>query len=212
MAEPFTEHRVRVRVFIDFWNFQLSLNSLSANGPFKADWRALGKVLAESAAAVVDEQAQTVYQGMDVYGSYGDGAADARLRIWAESWLARLPGVHVEMRPRRKVRRGPVCPSCRREVSNCPFCQADMRGSEEKGVDTRITTAMISLAWIDNYDVAVLVSSDRDFVPVVEFLETKGKKVVHGAFPPSAAELTRKCWASIDIPAIQERFRRTVGS
>ena len=72
-----------------------------------------------------------------------------------------------------------------------------------------ITTAMISLAWIDNYDVAVLASSDRDFVPVVEFLEAKGKKIVHGAFPPAASELTRQCWASINIPAIQERFRRS---
>ena len=148
------------------------------------------------------------YQGMDVYGSYGEGEADARLRNWAESWLARQPGVHVEMQPRRKVRKGPVCPSCHRVVSTCPICEADMRGSEEKGVDTRLTTAMISLAWIDNYDVAVLVSSDRDFVPVVEFLETKGKKVVHGAFPPAAAELTRKCWASIVIPDIQDRFQR----
>ena len=85
-----------------------------------------------------------------------------------------------------------------------------MRGSEEKGVDTRLTTAMISLAWVDNYDVAVLVSSDRDFVPVVEFLETKGKKVVHGAFPPAAAELTQKCWASINIPNIRERFQRSM--
>ena len=42
--------------------------------------------------------------------------------------------------------------------------QAEMRGTEEKGVDTHIATAMISLAWIDNYDVAVLVSSDRDFI------------------------------------------------
>ena len=71
---------------------------------------------------------------------------------------------------------------------------------------------MISLAWIDNYDVALLVSSDRDFVPVVEFLETRGKKVVHGAFPPAAAELTRKCWGHIDVPAIRERFRRATSS
>ena len=86
--------------------------------------------------------------------------------------------------------------------------QADMRGTEEKGVDTHIATAMISLAWIDNYDVAVLVSSDRDFIPVVEFLETRGIKVVHGAFPPAASDLTRKCWGSVAIPDIQERFRR----
>ena len=79
---------------------------------------------------------------------------------------------------------------------------------KKKGVDTHIATAMISLAWIDNYDVAVLVSSDRDFIPVVEFLETRGIKVVHGAFPPAASDLTRKCWGSIAIPDIQERLRR----
>ena len=66
-----------------------------------------------------------------------------------------------------------------------------------KGVDTHIATAMISLAWIDNYDVSV-----------VELLETRGIKVVHGAFPPAASDLTRKCWGSVAIPDIQERFRR----
>ena len=69
-----------------------------------------------------------------------------------------------------------------------------MRGTEEKGVDVRLATDMISLAWVDNYDVAVLVSSDRDFVPVAEFLETKGIKVIHGAFPPRGAQLTARCW------------------
>ena len=49
-----------------------------------------------------------------------------------------------------------------------------MRGTEEKGVDTAIATDMMRLAWDSNYDVAVLVSSDRDFIPVVQSLETKG--------------------------------------
>ena len=190
VTEPSAEHRVRVRVFVDFWNFQLSLNSLpGGEGRFEADWRVLGGILARAGLAVVDERAGIAYQGMNVYGSYGEGAPDLRLRKWAENTLSTFPGVHVEMLPRRKVRSGPVCPACRATVLNCPSCDADMRGTEEKGIDTRITTAMISLAWVDNYDVALLVSSDRDFVPVVEFLGTKGVKVVHGAFPPSAAEL-----------------------
>ena len=209
MSEPSTEHRVRVRVFVDFWNFQLSLNSLPGErGRFNADWRVLGGILARAALAVVDDRAVIAYQGMDVYGSYGEGAPDVRLRMWAETALSTFPGVHVEMLARRRVRSGPMCPSCRKTILNCPSCDADMRGTEEKGIDTRITTAMISLAWVDNYDVALLLSSDRDFVPVVEFLGTKGVKVIHGAFPPSAAELTRKCWGSIDIPALRERFRR----
>ena len=82
-----------------------------------------------------------------------------------------------------------------------------MRGTEEKGVDVRRETAMISLAWADNYDIAVLVSSDRDFVPVAEFLETKGIKVIHGTFPPKGAQLTKKCWGSIVVADLREGFR-----
>ena len=82
-----------------------------------------------------------------------------------------------------------------------------MRGTEEKGVDVRMATDMISLAWVDNYDIAVLVSSDRDFVPVAEFLQTRGIKVIHGAFPPKGAQLTRKCWGSINIVSLRNGFR-----
>ena len=87
-----------------------------------------------------------------------------------------------------------------------------MRGTEEKGVDTRIVTDMISLAWEGAYDVAVLVSADRDFVPVVEFLHTKGIKVIHAAFPPRGAVLSQKCWGTISLPALKERFRRVVAA
>lgn len=70
-----------------------------------------------------------------------------------------------------------------------------------------MATGMISLAWADNYDIAVLVSSDKDFVPVAEFLQAKGIKVIHGAFPPKGAQLTRKCWASINVAGLREQFR-----
>ena len=58
-----------------------------------------------------------------------------------------------------------------------------MQGTEEKGVDVRIATDMIRLAWVDNYDIAVLVTSDKDLIPAVEFLKTRGIKVIHGSFP-----------------------------
>lgn len=67
---------------------------------------------------------------------------------------------------------------------------------------------MIRLAWAANYDIAVLVSSDRDFVPVAEFLETRGIKVIHAAFPPKGAQLTARCWGSLSVPALRGAFRR----
>ena len=77
-----------------------------------------------------------------------------------------------------------------------------------RGVDTRIATDMISLAWDSNYDVAVLVSSDRDFVPVAEFLGKRGVIVIRGAFPPSASELSQACWGNLNIPDLRHAFQR----
>jgi uncharacterized LabA/DUF88 family protein len=146
---------------------------------------------------------------MNIYGSYDDRSGkDAGLKKWALTVLDTFPGVQVSMVQRQKKRSGPKCPKCHEVVDNCPACGSDMRGTEEKGVDTRIVTDMISLAWEQSYDVAVLVSADRDFVPVAEYLQTKGVKVIHGAFPPNGAFLTQKCWGSISMPGLREQFRR----
>lgn len=95
----------------------------------------------------------------------------------------------------------------RPSMDGCPACGVDMRGTEEKGVDTRIAADLISMAWDGSYNVAALVSSDRDFVPVVKFLQNRSIKIVHGAFPPIAAELSQECWARIAIPDLREQFR-----
>ncbi len=83
-----------------------------------------------------------------------------------------------------------------------------MRGTEEKGVDTRIVTDMMSLAWADGYNVALLISADRDFVPVAEELQKRGIKVIHGRFGVKGMELSKKCWASIDIASLMPKFER----
>ncbi len=148
---------------------------------------------------------------MHVYGSFDPAKSnDAKLRNWFTNTLDKMPGVHVVLLERQKKKGYAKCPDCQEEAKKCPKCGHDMRGTEEKGVDTRIVTDMISLAWSNSYDVAVLVSADRDFVPVAEFLQSKGIKVVHGAFPPKGSHLSQKCWASIKLPKLMKRFQRGV--
>jgi uncharacterized LabA/DUF88 family protein len=69
----------------------------------------------------------------------------------------------------------------------------------EKGIDTAIVTDMITLALEGAWHVSVLVSADRDFIPAVRYLVTKGYKVFHAGFPPRGMDLAGACWASIDI-------------
>ncbi len=205
---PVQAPRNRVRVFVDFWNYTLSMQN--ADSAFRTDWARLGPVLARAAAKVVDAATASEYQGLNFYGSHDPTSeADRRLHRWATTVVDTFPGVSVSIVPRQRKRSPPVCPTCHSAIAQCPACGAGMRGTEEKGVDVRMATDMISLAWADNYDIAVLVSSDRDFVPVAEFLETRGIKVIHGAFPPRGAQLTARCWGSVNVARLREEFRFT---
>lgn len=57
------------------------------------------------------------------------------------------------------------------------------RGQRAKGVDIALTKDMLVNAFYNNYDVAVLVSGDGDYVPVVEELKRMGKIVIVAFYP-----------------------------
>ena len=133
-------HSIRVRVFVDFWNFQLSLRREERG--FDIDWNAAGRILAAESASVVDSTARVAYQGMNVYGSYDPDNPNRFLH----NTVAISSGVQVSEVPRQRRREGPKCPKCAVAVQVCPSCNADMRGTEEKGIDVRIATDLIRLA------------------------------------------------------------------
>ena len=75
---PVQAPRHRVRVFVDFWNYTLSMRNAEAE--FRTDWVMLGPVLAHAAAGVVDVGAASEYQGLSFYGSH-DPAREADRRL-----------------------------------------------------------------------------------------------------------------------------------
>lgn len=205
-GSPSLSGGLRVKVFLDFWNFTLSMKSVDRG--FETDYRQLGAVLAQAALATVHAGARLDYEGMTVYGSYQDGEKDAPLRRWFET-ISGFPGVSVRTLPRRAGLVNFTCSRCRRRVEACPHCGHRLAGFKEKGVDVRIATDLIGLAWSGQYDIAVLVSSDGDFVPMAEALNAQSRKIVHAAFPPKAQHLSRSCWASFSVPGLREKFRLT---
>lgn len=197
----------RVHVFVDFWNYTLSMKKVDAK--FQTDWKAFPKILTREAVKLVDPTAQEIYAGANVYGSFDKTKdSDKGLRRWATNTLDTLPGINAHFKARTKKKSFPRCPSCQNQVECCPSCSADMRGTEEKGIDTLIATDLISYAWEGAYDLAVLVSSDQDFVPAAENLQKRGIKVIHGGFPPNGMLLRQKCWGTIDIPSHRLDFKR----
>ncbi|MHC1699579.1 MAG: NYN domain-containing protein [Humidesulfovibrio sp.] len=203
---PEDKNPLRVMIFVDFWNFQLACKGLESD--YRADWYAMPRVIVNKVGVLLAPPNGVFYQACNVYGSYDASSdKDKAMLKWVHTVIGTFPGYQVEFNERQKKKRGPVCPGCHEEVRTCPACRSTMLGTGEKGVDTRIATDLIRYAWEAAYDVAVLLSSDRDFVPVVEFLKLKGKTVIHGAFPPLGAALSEVCWGKIDLPSIREEFR-----
>ncbi len=207
MVEAIPANSNRIRIFVDFWNFSLSLRRQDEH--FMLDWQKVAPVFVREAAKILNSPSAAVFEAMHVYGSYDPSKPDdVKFKNWFSTWLDRQPGVHTILLERQRKRNYSKCPHCQAEATHCQSCGGDLRGTEEKGVDTRIVTDMISLAWSNGYDAAVLVSSDRDFVPVADFLQSKGIKVIHAAFPPSGSQLSQRCWGNFSVTNILNDINR----
>lgn len=204
-------------MFIDYWNFQLTLNERvaaqtgAADCKFPIDWRKLGSVLAAKSCGVLScDQSAMSYEGCYVYTSFNPTTEDGKkFKKWATGWLDRQPGVNVEIRE-RKPKSLPACPLCKKKISHCPHqdCGKPIVATVEKGVDTLIVTDLLRLGLSNSYDVAVLATSDADMVPAVSYIQTTGKKVVQAGFPPKGIDLATECWGSFDVMHCLSEIRR----
>ncbi len=208
-SEPIPHLVQKLRIFVDFWNFQLALNGVAQPG-YRPDWIKFPGWLMQQAATLIPSGslANFQFEGTHVYLSFDPKSTkDAKLRDWATNTLNRFPGVQVTCKE-RKWKSPPICQSCHQEIDKCPHCGSLVQRTVEKGIDTAMVTDMIKLAWEDAWHIAILVSSDRDFIPAVEFLSAKGHKVINAGFLPRGFDLARTSWASIDLTPHIAQFER----
>jgi uncharacterized LabA/DUF88 family protein len=208
---------MRIAVFIDYWNFQLTLNERvsqqdkTSGVRVKINWRDLGMILAKRACAVLGSQeSELSYEGCYIYTSFNPLTEEGKkFKNWVSTWLDRQAGINVEARERRR-KSTPRCPLCHKEITHCPHseCGQPIVATEEKGVDTLLVTDLLRLAHTGSYDVAVLASLDADMVPAVDYIQTLGKKIIQAGFPPKGMSLSTECWGSFDVLELLSQIRR----
>jgi len=74
----------------------------------------------------------------------------------------------------------------------------------EKGVDVALVTDMLSMAFKNAYDVAILVSGDNDYVGAVEEIKRLGKRVEIASFEHNIKDNTK--FISPDLKMIADKF------
>ncbi|MBU1494924.1 MAG: NYN domain-containing protein [Actinobacteria bacterium] len=167
---------MKTRIFIDFWNFQLNWNGRAPSG-VRLDWTVVPPVFlaeAEKLLSKVGQGGSATLEETLVHASVNPSTEVGRnLRGWLTSFLDHQPSFNVRIRERKSRKFIVHCNSCDQEHSTCPACGADLRRAAEKGVDSAIVTDLLSLAVESAFDLAVLVSSDADLIPAVEWVQDR---------------------------------------
>ncbi len=84
----------------------------------------------------------------------------------------------------------------------------DRPDQKAKGVDITLTKDMLSHAYLDNYDVAVLLSGDGDYVPLLNEVKRLGKQVCVAFFTGDFGLIKELKLASDSFANIQKEFVR----
>lgn len=78
----------------------------------------------------------------------------------------------------------------------------------EKGVDVKLAVDLVVNAYKDNYDIAILVSNDADFIPAIEEIKSLGKPVINVSLPKMKSyHLNKVCSKTIKVNDISEYLR-----
>lgn len=162
----------RVAVFIDGSNFYFGCKDLLGNA--QIDFYKLSQVLVSPERELI----RTYYYNAPVHR-----ASDENRYKNQQRFFERLKATkYLELRLRRLINRSGV------------FI--------EKGIDVSIATDMLTLAWNNVYDTAILVSGDGDFAAAVKSVKDEGKHVENAYFRNSQSKALRDaCDIEIELTA-----------
>lgn len=179
---------MRVKVFVDFWNFQLRWNDVM-NVPVqqRIAWRVLPSVLLAELPTIFGAGETFTHKGTYVFASVNPraGSRDEGLKKFLYA-LNQATGFQVISRERRP------------KNDECPHCNKQIERMIEKGVDSSIVTALYEGAINDAYDVALLLSSDSDYVPAVKTIQDRlNKQIIHVGFRRGGNEVRSAAWSHV---------------
>jgi len=150
----------RVAIFIDGSNFYHSLKNLRVK---EIDFQKLIRLLIKERLLI----------NVFYYNAPLDISIDEK-KYWEMQrffeMLRKLPGFNVILCKRKKYKK-----------------KDGSYGFEMKGDDVYLTIDTLSGAYENLYDIAVIISGDEDFVPLIKRLQKLGKKVENAYFTRSSS-------------------------
>lgn len=166
----------RIIIFIDGSNFYHSLKDTFGFHENEVDFKKMINILLNGRLLI-----GVYYYNAPLDRGYNEEIYHKQQKFFSE--LRKIPGFNVILCTLKK--------------------RKDPRGKIEykmKGDDINLAIDMVSFAYENNYDTAIIVSGDGDFVPAVKKCQKLGKKVENAYFRISRSTFLKKvCNSSIKL-------------
>jgi uncharacterized LabA/DUF88 family protein len=192
--------RRRLKIFVDFWNVVVNARNISKNIDVDVRWdRLVDQVVAETSSGHSDETAGEL-AGCYIFGSYSKSSP--KEKTFVEHTLDEFggkQGLYFEFKERIK-----------KETSDlCNKCGAAIDKTSESGVDVLLTVEMVKHAAMREHDYLALISSDRDYIPLLEYLKDQGQRVLHAATDTPNREMRSLTWKQVALKPMYEHLVKT---
>jgi uncharacterized LabA/DUF88 family protein len=192
--------RRRLKIFVDFWNVVVNARNVIKDIDVDVQWdRLVGQVVAETSNGHSDETNGEL-AGCYIFGSYAKSSP--REKAFIEHTLDEFGdkhGLYFEFKERIKKESSDLCNKCGAAIDK----------TSESGVDVLLTVEMVKHAAMREHDYLALISCDRDYIPLLEYLKDRGQRVLHVATDTPNREMRSLTWKQVALKPMYGHLVKT---
>jgi uncharacterized LabA/DUF88 family protein len=179
----------RVKIFIDFWNVVINARK-QTSFRIEIHWDKIADQLVGETWAGHGDETTGDLGGCYIFGSFSKSTPTEHAFVTDTlDKYGSKPGLYFEFKER----------VTKEASSKCKNCGAQVSRSSELGVDVLLAVEMIKHAAMRDHQFLALVSSDRDYLPLLSYLKDQGQRVLHVAPGVAHRDMRSLTWKQIDL-------------
>lgn len=180
----------RIKLFVDFWNVVINARNQCKDFDIHVHWDRLVDHLVHQTRQGHYDRTTGELAGCYIFGSKSQ--SNPQESKFVQETLDRYgsqSGLFFTFAERVPKQTATMCAKCGEQV----------KLTSESGIDVMLAVEMIKHAFMREHEYLALVSSDRDFVPVLSFLRDQGQRVLHVATGAPDRDMRSITWAQINL-------------
>jgi uncharacterized LabA/DUF88 family protein len=180
----------RIKLFVDFWNVVINARNQCKNFDVHVSWDRLVDHLIYQTRQGYHDKTTGELAGCYIFGSKSQSnPQESKFVKQTLDLYGATSGLFFNFAERVPKQAAVMCSKCGEQVTT----------NSESGIDVVLTVEMIKHAAMREHEYLGLVSSDRDFIPLLSFLRDQGQRVLHVATGTPDREMRSITWAQVNL-------------